>query len=184
MRYLTNLKSSSRKAIAYGVIGALFASGTAFAITDSAFTYSSAKTGYYGISNLGMAPASVPADNMFLNPGMSGGLEGSGCFHKGVNLPQGAVVTELVVYYAAIDEDDVVVTLKRQRLSDGNQQNIASKAMTDDLSGSRASDTVPITASRATIANGGFNYGFQVCLDSGGTFFGARITYTYTSAGD
>jgi hypothetical protein len=182
MRYLTNLKSSSRKAIAYGAIGALFASGAAFAITDTTFTYSSPKTGYYGISNLGVAPNSPSAD--FVNPGQSGGLDGTGCFHRGVNLPQGAVVTGLIVYYAAIDEDDVVVTLKRQRLSDGNEQNIASKAMTNDLSGMRASDTAPITASRATIANGQYNYGFMVCTDSGGSFFGARITYTYTSAGD
>ena len=182
--YSRKAKSSSSKTIALvagGALGTLFVSGAALAITESSYNYTTPKTGYYGISNLGLAPRNH--SNEYDNPGMSGGLSGTGCFHRGVNLPQGAVITGLTVYYAGTDEDDVIVTLTRQRLSDGNQQNIASKSMSD-VSTNRVSETVPITASRATIANAGYNYGFQVCVDPGGAFFGARITYTYTSAGD
>jgi hypothetical protein len=178
--FLTRLKSFSSLKAASAAFGALFLSGAAFAITDSAFNYTTPKTGYFGISNLGMAPQSDT--DSFLNPGMSGGLDGTSCFHRGVNLPNGAVITGLVVYFASGAPGNVVASLKRQKLSNGAEQNIGSKSFTD-ASFNRVSDTVPITASRATVINAQYNYGFQVCLTVA-SFFGAGITYTYKNAGD
>lgn len=176
----------SRHALVAGTVIMLTCmSGTALAITESSYNYTAPKTGYYGISNLAMAPQSSENTDYF-NPGDTGGLITGTmrqCFNTAVNLPNGAVITELVVYFRGADEDDVSVQLIRQRLSTGGEQKIANKSFTD-FSTDRVSDTAPINANMATVNNAQYNYGFRVCVDPGGTFHGARITYTYTNAGD
>jgi hypothetical protein len=98
-------------------------------------------------------------------------------------LPQGAVIKTLTIYYRGTDKGDVNVSLTRELLSSGAVDFIATKTF-NDTSTNRKAQAAPITAAKATVNNSLYNYGFTVCVDPGGTFHGARISYTYTSAGD
>jgi hypothetical protein len=167
------------------VLGALFISGAALAITDTAFNYSAAKTGYYGISNLGLAPNEDGGDYFNTADGDTGlGTSGNlQCFGKGINLPNGATIKNLVVYFAGVEEGDVAVYLRRQRISDGGHDMIGSRSFTD-FSGTRKSQSVPIVPSFAVVNNAQYIYDVEVCVDPGGAFYGARMAYSYTNAGD
>ncbi len=178
--------SGSRRTAAFaagGALAVLFISGAAVAVTDTNFTYTTAKTGYYGIDAGAMAPAEgvlTYTNTPEMGLMTSGGL---GCFTTAVNLPQGATIKGLAIYYSSTDEEDVTIQLFRQQFSDGTISNIASKAFTD-FGAVRKAGTAPITAANAVVNNQNYSYVFRACVDPGGGFYSARINYTYTNAGD
>jgi hypothetical protein len=185
--FLESLKSicGARNAAAFAAastLAAVLISGTALAITENVYNYSSPKTGFFGISNLAMAADNSEATNFSNNRNTFLNSRDFNCFNTGVNLPNGATIKNLVVYYS----DAVVpldVTLLRQRLSDGAWEEIAIKAFID-ATGTRRAQGVPINESLAQINNTQYVYGFTACLNGNAVFYAARIGYTYTNAGD
>ncbi len=55
--------------------------------------------------------------------------------------------------------------------------------ITDDTD-TRTKDTRTVPSNLRDVQNRTYSYGYGTCIGDGTTFEGARITYTYTSAGD
>ena len=171
--------------VAVGVVATLVLSGTAIAVTDATFTYSTTQTGYLTIHPMDLAPGgSSHADGYTTDP--SGGILATstgGCFNTGVNVPQLAKVTTVLAYYVGLSNSPTGVYLVREKLVDGDGETIAGQSLTD-TGGVRKSLTITVPVDRRTVRNNVYSYGFGICLDAGEAFHGARITYTYTTAGD
>jgi len=152
----------------------------AWAITDTKFTYSTEQTGFLTISPMDMAP---DGDSSASKPWFSswGGmtLTGDGCFQTGVNLPQGAKITEVRVWYSK----KIFFEFRAAKLVDGSSTVIVGKDVQGDGSTTRRSFGLPPTA-ETIVDNRGRMYGLGVCLAPGETFNGARIVYKFTNAGD
>lgn len=159
--------------------------GGALAVTSGDFTYSSVKTGYFGIHPSALAPATSGSDGHAIIAS-SGYLIGDGCFDTGVNLPQGATIT-LVTIWAKSDSEGAgpYVGLFRNTPATGGNATIANKNFNDD-SNTRKGFTVSVPASNPAriVNNSNQTLGFETCMSAGTEFYGGRITYTYRSAGD
>jgi hypothetical protein len=106
------------------------------------------------------------------------------CFNTGVNLPNGATMTRLSVWYTSGASSNPFVQLVRHTLADGTSNVSAFQTIIDD-SGTRKQRNLTIANnSLAKVKSGPYTYGFGVCLGSDTVFHGARITYTYNHAGD
>lgn len=154
----------------------------AAAIVSKQFTYSDPKTGYYSVHPMAMAPDGDESASSFHISFEGGSLAGQGCYSAGVNLPQGAEMTSLTVYYQSDDRGDMGVQLQRHALQTGNDVQIVDESHEDD-SNARTSVTFPIGVAKK-VNNKSFGYGLGVCLESGTLFFGATIEYSYGNAGD
>jgi hypothetical protein len=168
--------------------GAVVAGGAAFAITSNAFTYSSVKTGYVALSPLAFAPQNVgsTAPNDYSNDWTTGGLnspDGSRCFNAGVNLPNGAKIKSLRVYYSTTNVADLHGTLFRRNPATGGGTQLA-QVLGVDESGERATGADSVPTTKQAVRNDTFQYGVGVCATIDAIFYGARITYTYRNAGD
>jgi hypothetical protein len=180
------LKPSRGAVIISGTIlmaAAIF--GTAQAATDTIYKYSTPKTGSFTIDNLAMSPTESPSP-AYENK-LHSGLVASGfaCFSTGVNLPHGAILTKVVVYYRSASGHDVWGALYRQQLSNASKISLASAtfaASNTPKAGALPLDTTP--ASNVVINNNQYSYSFGICLEAGGEFYATRITYTYEHAGD
>ena len=167
------------------VVATIAVIGAAQAITDNAFNYSSAKVGFFSIN-----PVALTSDSSLMDYSRDAtrlSREGGAgeCFGGGVNLPQGAKMTNLVVWYQSSDIGlDPEFFLQRQRHSDGTLQTIAHIVGHDDT-GLRKTASVVVASTLAAVDNVNFSYAFRACLSAiPNTFNAARIRYTYTSAGD
>ena len=158
--------------------------GTAVAITSPDFTYSSAKSGRYSI-----APgAMTPRDNTIVYNVSAGELSataaGSGeCFATGVNLPNGAVIVSIHSWYRSDSASDFGVFAYRHSLASNVATQLTPGYVVDDTD-TRKYVTHTIPAALRTVDNFAYDYSYWVCLGTGSTFHGARINYTYRSAGD
>jgi len=185
---MTTYVTSRRVALiaAGGLFAALALSGAAQAITDNIFRYTTPKNGYFTIHVMAMTPDSNASANDYLID--VGGHLSTGannlCFVTGVNLPNGATMTRLAVWYTSGAASDPVVNLVRETLANG-VTNVITIPNTFDDSGTRTlSNTAIPNNALAKVNNGQYAYGFSICPGSDTTFHGARITYTYNSAGD
>jgi hypothetical protein len=169
-----------------GFLAALFLGGAAQAITDTAFKYSTPKTGFYGLSPMAFAPdsnASADAYNISW-PDNSGNITGTGhCFNAGVNLPQGSKISAMAVWYTGTGS--LLVALYRSKVADGSFDYV------DSINANVASATRKVinqaiaSAAFATVDNQAYVYSVGICLQSGNVQYDAgRITYSYTTAGD
>ena len=170
--------------IVVGVVATLVLSGTAIAVTDTTFTYSSTKTGYLTIHPQAMTPSDdTVANDYFVSYGDARlQTAGGGCFSTGVNLPQNAKITTLQTYYNSLTGANRVM-LERNNLSTDAIDLLVDHTIAN-FEGLRRSviDTVPIA--QRTVWNNVYSYAFAVCLGADDMFEGARLTYTYTTAGD
>jgi hypothetical protein len=106
------------------------------------------------------------------------------CFNTGVNLPHGATMTRLSVWYSSGGNSNPLVQLLRHTLADGSFNLIVSGSIVD-VSGTRKQKNFAIADTPVAKANNAqYAYGLGVCLGSDTKFHGARLTYTYTHAGD
>jgi hypothetical protein len=170
--------------VGIALVATTAAIGTAQAITDTIFQYSSPKTGYLTISPAALSPTADGVDYII---GFSGGVHlqtnSLQCFVTGVNLPHGARITQMLVFYTT-GGTGPQVRLYRESLTTGVAQQIAN-ANLPLTGGARSAASVPIAPSLAIVGNAAFTYGFGTCLsDTANTLHGVRITYTYTNAGD
>ena len=167
------------------VVGTVALIGAAQAITENAFNYSSPKVGFFSIN-----PAAVTSDSSFmdyLRDATSLSREGGtvACFGSGVNLPQGAKMTNLVVWYQSDEVGlDPEFLIQRQRHSDGTLETVAQVVGHDDTQARKAA-TVAVASAVATVDNATYSYAFRVCPSAiQNAFHSARIRYTYSNAGD
>lgn len=176
---------------ASGTILLAFAlAGAAKAITDAKFIYSAARTGYLVIPPPAFTPRSL--DINYLSSGGSISLiptTTDGVYWTApVNLPHGAKITDLALWFRKPTGDDFIsLILYRMRLSTGEVSEIANHK---PPATANAYKGVSYAIAGETIDNRSYGYFLFLTLrDADGTlpapnFSAARVTYTYTSAGD
>jgi len=161
--------------------------GAAVAVTSPDFTYSATKTGYYTIHPSGLVPYADGLDYFVEHgpPRLFQHGASNGCYETNVNLPHGSRITQLAVWFRSppASPNRPSVLLLRTTLSDGSWTLLSNYNIPDD-SNTRKLAVIPIAGGSSLVSNIGFAYGFAFCPGPGGDFFGARIAYTYTSAGD
>jgi hypothetical protein len=173
--------------VAGGCGVALFLAGAAHAITDTVFKYSTPKTGQLSLDPMAFAPASyIDADQYSMN--WDGGImtTNATCFNTGVNLPQGSNITALTMWESnsnSVSGIDPGIKFVRKNLSTGTAETIAQADFTD-ASGVRKGKSIGLDMNRTHVDNAHYSYGLGGCINSHMVFYGARITYTYTAAGD
>jgi len=176
------IRKRRRLALFFGIgaLVALVAAGAAYALTANSFRYSSPKTGYVRVSHMAFAP---DGPGFAYHNQWTGGLTstGDGCLNAGVELPAGASrVKAVTFYFESGPASDFYGELRRRQLATGGNQ--AFSANPSNNAGTLTSVTVAVPAVQQPVT-AGRAYGLGVCPGSDGTFFGARIKYTYTSAG-
>ncbi len=98
--------------------------------------------------------------------------------YAGINLPHGAIVTDLVMWGSTPAVGSVTVSLNRNALASDTNAEMASAAITNVNGSDTATDN---TISDATIDNENYEYVCQVTLAQTATLsalFGVRIKYT------
>jgi hypothetical protein len=172
-----------------GLLAALSLGGIAQAVTDKIFRYTTARTGYFGIDHMAMAPRDASSANDYVVSWGTGlypqYLTGTGgCHQSGVHLPNGATIVRLLVWTRSSSVSGLNVYLYRHKYLDGTQDTIASKHIPDN-SNTRIQTRIAIANnSFAVVNNAAYSYGFGVCLSASALFHSARVAYTYTHAGD
>jgi hypothetical protein len=188
------MTASTSLPVATGVaaaIAALFLSGKAQAITDTVFKYSAPKTGWYTIHPSAMAPQHLnqPFDYYIGHENGELTVNNIRCFQTGVNVPHLAKLTDLRVWYRASTTTQfgpMDFRLFRTAVGTGAGDQVGFKKAII-ISGDRASEVIKLSGASATVLNNKFMYGFAVCMyvtNPNAAFAGARLTYTYTNAGD
>jgi len=159
--------------------------GTAQAVTDTAFKYSTAKTGYFTINPGDLIPNSSSATYDLTISALTAVGSVTGCFYAGVHLPNGARIGQVAIWYVSgATGGDLQFQLARTRLAD-NATEFAVATNPHDDSGVHKMSAVFADAAMATVNNGIYRYSFGFCPASvDNVFHGGRITYTYTNAGD
>jgi hypothetical protein len=90
----------------------------------------------------------------------------------------------MAVYYASGAGNNPFAQLYRYKLSDGTNETVANPPMTDN-SGARVFAKANVDPAKAVVNNNQYSYGLGLCLSTAdNAFYGARISYTYTQAGD
>jgi hypothetical protein len=166
------------------VTGCLFG-GAAQAITDTVFRYSTPKQGYLQLDPAGFTPLSNEGPGsyriFYVYDAFIQTTVADACFGKSIELPHGATLTALSVWY----QKGTHISLYRHHVAAGTATStqIADRTFTSTQSDVRAGN-VPITGPSA-INNQSFSYAMIVCLpQTDNLFFGARVAYSYTTAGD
>ena len=179
---------SRSAAVAAGSLLTIFAiCGTANAVTDTNFKYTAPRTGYFTIDSLAMSPAGAGSDyTIDFSGGVGLSVNGGPCFTAGVNLPNGATITNVAAYYRSGMGSDLIVKLFSHKLADGVSNEIAAKILTDNSGIRKVTNLTLVPTPAALIVNNAqFSYGLGICLTTtDNKFYAARITYTYNNAGD
>jgi hypothetical protein len=157
-------------------------SDAAYAINSMAFRYSTEQTGYLTIG----PPAFVATNNNYdyFNNGDVLGAGAEACFLATVNLPHGAKIAAFTLWYSKSDNIDSAAALLRVATSTATRDNLAmvTKANTGNA---RIKVSRSVTnPSLQTVNNAQYFYAVFHCLTLAEGFWGARIKYTYRTAGD
>jgi hypothetical protein len=176
------IRNRRRQALLLGVaaVVALIAAGAAYALTAKTFKYSSPKTGFVRVSHMAFA---VDGGGGAYHNQWNGGLESTGdaCLNAAVDLPVGSRVRSITFFYKSGPASDFIGELWRRQFAAGTSKLIVTTNPSNNagtptsVTRNIAAVNQPVTADRA--------YGVGVCPGTDGTFLGARIKYTYTSAG-
>lgn len=168
---------------------ALSYGGIAHAITDTIFQYKTPKTGYFSIAPLALTPSSTGnATNYVLSPpdfASALAADKGVCLVAAVNFPDGAQIKSATTWFSTDRDLGVSVLIYRNNPATGNA--IAFFDMqSQDTSETRISMTQVLSEPPfGKVNNQHFNYEALVCLANSNTkFYGARITYMFTDAGD
>jgi hypothetical protein len=173
--------------VVVAIVSAVFLGGAAHAITDTVFRYSHVKTGHFSLSPLAFAPSDFNHANRYAiiygPPGMRPIGGQNACFNAGVNLPDGARMTNFAVSHTTDIANGVTVFLTRHTIRDGSVDLIIQEELGDTLGARRL--TRLLINGMARVDNQRYAYGVGICLNSPNTaYFGGRIAYTYSKAGD
>jgi hypothetical protein len=159
-------------------------SSSAFAVTSTDFTYSTAKTGYLIIQPSDALPNnSTYAGGYAIQPGLA--CTNGGCaFKVPIHLPQGAKIVSLAVYYSQPDAGDIYGYLDRYALSNGATAQLMGGSTSDTSNIRKAVVYRPLGGAPMTVQNNGYFYTYDLIVANTGQFYGAKLTYQYTNAGD
>jgi hypothetical protein len=169
-----------------GLAGSLL-TGTARAITDTEFKYSTVQKGYLMVMAAALTPsASAP---IFSNAGfnLSTGQAGSHCFYAPVNLPHRAHLTTLrAKYKRTANGNEIYIILRQASFDDIVVSNIANKTVQQPPVTGMDVGTVSydVDPAAAAVKNHLFGYYLTVCITPDTVFYMARIEYTYQTAGE
>ena len=166
-----------------GFAAALLIVGAAHAITENSFNYTSPQTGYLSLHNGTFASEGFNAN--FRNDPANGATSASGvtCAMTGINLPQGAIITNVVIWAGSTSASFPTFEILRRKASDNTLEAVASGTFSD-TTGVRKAQAIPVTGANAGINNNAFAYASRTCVNTTSVFYQARITYTYKKAGD
>jgi len=168
---------------------ALCCGGIAYAIISPTFQYTSPQTTYLSLNPMAFSPkGKSDAAHFQISPPFwiekdVGAL--SVCMEAGVNLPDGARITSLTAWGSTGTDQAIQVRLQRANLATGAANGVVG-LVSHNTSQSRFSMSSSASGAAAVVNNQHFSYGLEACLvDStvNSLFYGARITYTYTTAG-
>jgi hypothetical protein len=160
-----------------GIVVGTMLLGSALALTATSFTYAKKHVGYVAVTPFDLQPA---ADTIGFAADYDG-RTGAGCADTGLRLPQGATLVNATVYETEGISAPLVISIYRVNRATGAVSSAIGTPATD---GSRQAHALPIPSTWAKVNNATFDYMFEVCHDPDGIFHGARIKYTYESAGD
>jgi len=159
---------------------ALVVAGAAYALTAKSFKYSNPKTGYQRVHNMAFAPLRL--DENYTNSWNNGLFSGLGaCLNAGVDLPIGSRVKAITFYFKSGATSDFFGAFWRRELSTGGATQLAQVNPPNDAN-APPSFTVNIPAGKQVVA-AKHAFGIGVCPGTNNVFYGARVKYTYTSAG-
>jgi hypothetical protein len=167
---------------------ALSCGGIAHAITDTIFQYKTPKTGYFSISPMAFAPEQAGYVNAFIidaPASVSPTPEHGICMVAGLNLPDGAQIRSFAAWVSSDLDRGVAFLVFRSNPATGDFTALT-QMESDDVTQKRVAMTLPASEGPVLkVNNKHFNYGAMICLQTGNSkFYGGRITYTYTDAGD
>ena len=174
-----NLEAAREHPHGRGVL-ALATAGAAYALTSQSFTYSKTKTGYVVVSPMDFASDGI-ASGGYSNVWNGGLTSANECLNAGVHLPQGARVKSVTLSYASGAGGDFAGSLHRMMLAAGSAGTLSSVSPADDLGTPNAASNSVASAKQAVSPS--YAYGIGICPGVNGTVYGARVKYTYTSAG-
>jgi len=177
------MKKNHTIAIAAAFLAPLLVNGGAQAITDNVFRYSSPKTGHLQIpaAAFGVTHSDTGFDKSAILFSPSDDVDT--CFAAAVNLPDRARMTDLAVWYVKGNGTDFTVQLFAQKMTDGSVSSPVGGQLADN-GGARTRANFNITTGQV-VDNQNHNYTIQVCTNArNNEFYGARVTYTYVTAGD
>jgi hypothetical protein len=171
------------------ISAALFAlsfGGLARAITSNVFQYNKAKTGYLSLNAMAFAPGDNSTANNYVihHPDYITPPPGFSCFVAAVHLPQGATLTGFASWVSTDGFSSFDIALWRANPATGAHTLISELTPGSNQNRVMFSSTIAPGAT-ATINNLHFSYGVSVCAETTiSSYYGGRITYTYTDAGD
>jgi hypothetical protein len=170
-------------AFALGALAIIVLGGAAHAVTDTIFKYTNPRTGFFTIDPMAL---SVDDDNRsYTIDYANGNISGAGCFSTGLNLPNGSTITALTVWIASGAGTDPNFVLLRRDLGTGNADFLLNHVDVHDDSTQRTAHIFKFTNSATAKVDNTHTFAFAVCLPDATNFFlGARVAYTYTTAGD
>jgi hypothetical protein len=162
------------------ILVGLALSGAAYAISSATFRYSTPQTGFLMIP----AAAFVPeTETVVYHSGTELTTTGFGCFYAPVNLPHGAKMTSIAMWYRKNDAVQSGGQFLRKPVI--GFPIIIANLVSANTNGEEKSFAVSITdPSFQLVNNVRYTYSIFRCLSDAESFVGARITYSYTTAGD
>jgi len=158
-----------------GIVVGTMLLGSALALTATSFTYAKKHVGYVAVTPFDLQPAN---DTI----GFAATYDertGAGCADTGLRLPQNAMLVNATVYET--EGAPLVISIYRTNRATGGT---SFAIVTPTPDGSRQAHTLQIPSTWAKVNNATFDYMFEVCHGPSGIFHGARVKYTYKSAGD
>jgi hypothetical protein len=111
------------------------------------------------------------------------GLAAAGCYNAGVNLPSGSKVKSVTFFYESGAGSDFFGRFVRQTMATSVGTDIITAPNPANDTGLPSSVTRNVGAANQNVNNSKYSYGIGVCPGSDGNFIGARVKYTYRSAG-
>jgi hypothetical protein len=178
--------SAAARAVVHTLLGvavAVVMTGTAVAVTDTHFSYSTKQTGYVSVSPMDLAPVNSAAAQSGYDASAALSSPSFRCYQTGIHLPDDSRLTRMETSYQRGTSSDVVAFLLRTDLATSSIVQLASHSPADD-SDVTASIATSVPSVLRVVDNEASAFGYRVCVGLSTVFHGARLTYTYTSAGD
>ena len=157
------------------VIGSLLV-GEAQSVTSTDFTYATKQTGYTVITPADMQPESYVTQYST----SQGDMEGAGCYIGGIHLPQGSQIVSVAVHETEGLSSPLDLRVLRNSMTTSAEK---VKDLPPATDGTNQTFTISVPKTWNTIDNTRYTFTLLVCHDPSGSFHGASVKYTYTSAG-
>jgi hypothetical protein len=171
-------------ALAAMLLAGLALGDAAHAIVETTFRYSTPQTGYFMIPSAAFAPADDSGATFGNDGATMTSPVSTRCFVAPVNLPNGAKMAQIAMWYSNSGSPSLALKLVRESVLDLSQDQIVVMSIVNS-SGAPHTTAANITdTSLQSVNNAHYVYFVYQCVKPQETFVAARIKYTYTTAGD